>query len=154
MACRLLKTPGALERIGAKPLQLKRLKVALLPPQPPPPPLEPASSDRRGAAASSAAAAQEEGVSPAPPPSIKSSNAPLGSPPSMVAPTPSSSHECWNTYISPFLNPEEQHKEIKRMKSILTTYGSTTRGVDKGTIRRIPPGGSDWQVITVKVRAL
>eukprot|EP01046_Picozoa_sp_COSAG06_P039689 COSAG06_NODE_4723_length_4002_cov_22.470664_1_plen_71_part_10 len=38
---------------------------------------------------------------------------------------------------------------MKHVESILTS----SHGVEKGTIRRIPPGGSDWQVITVRVRA-
>ena len=117
----------SLENIGFKPLQLRRVAIAL--------------ADKHGDDSTSAATGPSvtAAAQVAPVSAFKSVGQPTGS----LGATPTAAPKIprRNVYISPFMSHQDQEEEVVRVRRLMTELK-----VPGGTLRRVMPGKREWQI--------
>lgn len=119
--------PGVLENIGFRPLQLRRLTIALT---------EEQQDDSITAATALPTAAAAEVASASASRSVGRPTGSLGATPTATPKVPRR-----NVYISPFMTQQDQEEEVVRVRRLMTELK-----VPGGTLRRVMPGKREWHI--------
>ena len=131
------------ENIGFRPLQLRRLAIALAETPPESSPI--ASEPVPAAEASGTATGLELQLGQHNLPRESASNQ-MERPAGRLGPTPSVAPKVprRNVYISPFMSQQDQEEEVVRVKSLMAELQ-----VPGGTVRRVIPGKREWHITPV-----
>jgi|EP01046_Picozoa_sp_COSAG06_P008946 hypothetical protein len=142
--------PGALEGIGVRPLQMRRLTMAFSPTEQLQQPTAHVNPPTTATATAAATATAEETFTPRldlesrlatasafkPVKGAAGVRVALGAPPGVAPAVPRR-----NVYISPFMDEQDQEFEVARVKTMMAEMK-----VPGGTIRRVMPGKREWNI--------